>query len=171
MTGNRRKDVTKARRASKKYQYDVCLSFAGENRRYVDSVANELRGLGIRVFYDRYEQVELWGKDLYARICTMSIARPLATACYLFQQAFPVKFGQTTSVPPPRSARSKRTANTYFRLDSTTLLCPVFAAQSATLTFALSSLRTSPKWSPRSWERGNDQTTCHPCQTCCSEVT
>jgi hypothetical protein len=85
MTGNRRKDVTKARRASKKYQYDVCLSFAGENRRYVDSVANELRGLGIRVFYDRYEQVELWGKDLYAHL--HDVYSTAARYCVLFVSA------------------------------------------------------------------------------------
>ena len=32
----------------------------------VQRVANELRNLGVRVFYDRYEQAQLWGKDLYA---------------------------------------------------------------------------------------------------------
>lgn len=55
------------RRSSKveEYRYDVCLSFAGEDRRYVERVAQGLRKAGARVFYDRYEQVEMWGKDLY----------------------------------------------------------------------------------------------------------
>jgi hypothetical protein len=45
-------------------QYDVALSFAGEDRAYVDKVAERLKELGVSVFYDRFEQVELWGKDL-----------------------------------------------------------------------------------------------------------
>lgn len=45
--------------------YDVCLSFAGEDRAYVRQVASSLRDKGIRVFFDEYKIVELWGKDLY----------------------------------------------------------------------------------------------------------
>jgi hypothetical protein len=44
--------------------YDVALSFAGEDRGYVEQVAEELRQLGVTVFYDGFEQVNLWGKDL-----------------------------------------------------------------------------------------------------------
>src|SRR5690242_14759832 len=46
-------------------EYDVCLSFAGEQREYVEEVADELRGMRVRVFYDDYEKVSLWGKNLY----------------------------------------------------------------------------------------------------------
>ena len=45
-------------------KYDVALSFAGEDRGYVEQVAGELRNIGVTVFYDRFEEVELWGKDL-----------------------------------------------------------------------------------------------------------
>jgi hypothetical protein len=55
-------------RKSKEFQYDVCLSFAGEDRVYVERVANCLTSKGIRVFYDKYERVELWGKDLYSHL-------------------------------------------------------------------------------------------------------
>jgi len=44
--------------------YDVVLSFAGEDRNYVEQVAKFLRAHGVRVFYDEYEQAQLWGKDL-----------------------------------------------------------------------------------------------------------
>ncbi len=47
------------------HDYDVCLSFAGEDRDYVESVARALKNLGVKVFYDDYEQVSLWGKNLY----------------------------------------------------------------------------------------------------------
>lgn len=52
----------------KNFEYDVGLSFAGEQRSYVEQVARELRARGIRVFYDDYEQDKLWGKDLYAHL-------------------------------------------------------------------------------------------------------
>lgn len=48
--------------------YDVALSFAGEDREYVDQVAGFLRRAGVDVFYDKYEQVDLWGKDLYEHL-------------------------------------------------------------------------------------------------------
>ncbi len=54
--------------SSSEYEYDVGLSFAGEQREYVDRVANELSSLGIRVFFDDYERADLWGKDLYVHL-------------------------------------------------------------------------------------------------------
>jgi hypothetical protein len=46
------------------YKYDIALSFAGEDRDYVEEVANSLNENVVRVFYDKFEQVDLWGKDL-----------------------------------------------------------------------------------------------------------
>ncbi len=48
-----------------KFEYDIVLSFAGEDREYVDLIANELKVKGVRVFYDKFETAKLWGKDLY----------------------------------------------------------------------------------------------------------
>jgi hypothetical protein len=45
-------------------KYDVCLSFASEQRSYAEQVAHQLRLRGVRVFYDVYEQAGLWGTDL-----------------------------------------------------------------------------------------------------------
>ena len=52
----------------KSIAYDVALSFAGEDREYVDQVAGFLRRAGVDVFYDNYEQMDLWGKDLYEHL-------------------------------------------------------------------------------------------------------
>ncbi|WP_278994877.1 toll/interleukin-1 receptor domain-containing protein [Prevotella melaninogenica] len=49
----------------RKIEYDIALSFAAEDRGYVDDVANILRSKGIRVFYDKFEEANLWGKNLY----------------------------------------------------------------------------------------------------------
>jgi hypothetical protein len=54
--------------AKQDFDYDVCFSFAGEDREYVEKVAANLIALGVRVFYDRYEQAVLWGKDLYVHL-------------------------------------------------------------------------------------------------------
>ena len=49
-------------------RYDVALSFAGEDREYVDQDTRHLRRKGVELFYDKYEQVDLWGKDLYEHL-------------------------------------------------------------------------------------------------------
>ncbi len=46
------------------YEYEVALSFAGENRTYVKQVADYLKNHNISVFYDDYEKEKLWGKNL-----------------------------------------------------------------------------------------------------------
>ena len=50
------------------HPYDIGLSFAGEQRDYVRSVADFLVSRGFRVFFDDYERTGLWGKDLYAHL-------------------------------------------------------------------------------------------------------
>ena len=44
--------------------YEVALSFAGEQRDYVEEVAQALQNRGIALFYDEFEKVALWGKHL-----------------------------------------------------------------------------------------------------------
>lgn len=48
----------------KNYEYEVALSFAGEQREYVEKVSQNLTKLGVKHFYDNNEQVNLWGKNL-----------------------------------------------------------------------------------------------------------
>ena len=74
--------MKKKNRKDEEFQYDVCLSFAGEDRVYVEHVADSLRSKGIRVFYDRYEAVDLWGKDLYSHLDY--IYRSAARYCVIF---------------------------------------------------------------------------------------
>lgn len=64
------------------FEYDVALSFAGERRPYVEQVAEALRGLGVTVFYDDYETVSLWGKDLYQHLDY--VYRKAAKYCLMF---------------------------------------------------------------------------------------
>ncbi len=45
--------------------YDVALSFAGEQRVFVNEVADIFRSKGIEVFYDEFYEGKLWGEDLH----------------------------------------------------------------------------------------------------------
>mgnify|MGYP001797318136 CR=1 FL=1 len=68
--------------------YEVVLSFAGEDRDYVEQVAAYLLANNVEFFYDRFEEATLWGKDLAehldavyrssARYCVILISRHYA---------------------------------------------------------------------------------------------
>lgn len=46
------------------YKYDVALSYAGEQRHYVEKVVDFLKQQQINVFYDIDKTVEIWGENL-----------------------------------------------------------------------------------------------------------
>lgn len=48
-----------------KYEYDIAISFAGEDRKYAEKIAKALSKRDVRIFYDDYERGDLWGKNLY----------------------------------------------------------------------------------------------------------
>jgi hypothetical protein len=69
-------------RVKKDYKYDVVLSFAGEDRKYVKAVYECLTENGVNVFYDEFKEDELWGKDLYDYLD--NIYRKEAKFCLMF---------------------------------------------------------------------------------------
>ena len=66
----------------KKYEYDVALSFAGEDRQYAEALASLLKSDKYSVFYDEYEQATLWGKNIYEHLS--SIYKDKARYCVMF---------------------------------------------------------------------------------------
>ena len=46
------------------FEYDIALSFAGEQRPIVKNIADELQKHDVSVFYDEFEKSKLWGKSL-----------------------------------------------------------------------------------------------------------
>ena len=64
-------------------EFDVALSFAGENRDYVDQVANLLRDSGVKVFYDLFEEANLWGKNLYDYLSDVYMNKALYTIMFI----------------------------------------------------------------------------------------
>lgn len=71
-----------------KERYDIALSFAGEDREYVGQVAEYLAANHVAVFYDKFEEADLWGKDLVeymdwvyrtgAQYCVMFVSKHYA---------------------------------------------------------------------------------------------
>lgn len=75
-------------------KYDVALSFAGENRVYVEQIATHLKSKKISVFYDNHNKTSLWGKDLYQHLNI--IFKELAKCCVVFvSKYYPVKLWTT----------------------------------------------------------------------------
>jgi len=65
--------------------YHVALSFAGEDREYVDEVAKILRRKGVKLFYDRFEEANLWGKNLYEYLNDIYQHSTMFTIAFLSQ--------------------------------------------------------------------------------------
>lgn len=63
-------------------KYDVCFSFADEQREYVESVYNALIDLNIYVFYDKAFEVNLWGKNLLETFSEIYLSK--AKYCIMF---------------------------------------------------------------------------------------
>lgn len=66
-----------------KKKFHVALSFAGEDRAYVDDVAKALQSEGVDVFYDKFEEADLWGKDLYTHLSDVYRSRALFTVMFI----------------------------------------------------------------------------------------
>ena len=64
-------------------EFDIALSFAGEDREYVDKVASILKSKGISVFYDKFEEATLWGKNLYDYLSDIYSNKALYTIMFI----------------------------------------------------------------------------------------
>ena len=53
------------------YEFDVALSFSGKDREYAERLSGALKGNDVKVFYDRSEQANLWGKNLQIHLADL----------------------------------------------------------------------------------------------------
>jgi hypothetical protein len=67
-------------------KYHIALSFAGEDREYVDKVAQRLQEKGVKVFYDKFEETALWGKDLYTYLSDVYQNQAFYTIMFISEQ-------------------------------------------------------------------------------------
>jgi hypothetical protein len=67
------------------YEYDIAISFAGEDRKFAENYAKNLDNYGLKVFYDKYETGDLWGKDLYQHLSDVYFRKSRYCAIILSQ--------------------------------------------------------------------------------------
>ncbi len=63
-------------------QYDIAISFAGEDRSIVHHYAEDIKTKGLNIFYADFEEVDLWGTNLYDTLDT--VYRLKARYCVMF---------------------------------------------------------------------------------------
>ena len=103
-------------------EYDVALSFAGEDREHAKKIADLLRDQKFSVFYDEYEQATLWGRNLYTHLSDVYQNR--ARFCLMFISANYAQKLWTKRERESAQARAFKESREYIlplRLDSTSI--------------------------------------------------
>lgn len=73
------------KRTDVRFDYDVAISFSGPERECAERLARALQAKGVAVFYDRFDQAELWGKNLH--IYLSELYRLRSKYCVVFLSA------------------------------------------------------------------------------------
>jgi Uncharacterized protein containing a TIR (Toll-Interleukin 1-resistance) domain len=105
-----------------RFKYDIAVSFAGEDRSIVEKFVNALAANDISVFYDSWEQAQLWGKDLYQHLDM--IYQQAAQYCVIFISENYVKKAWTKHELRSAQARAFQQNSEYIlpiKLDDTEL--------------------------------------------------
>lgn len=105
-----------------KFKYDIAVSFAGEDRAIVEEFVNALAINDISVFYDSWEQAQLWGKDLYQYLDL--VYQQAARFCVIFVSEKYVKKAWTKHELRSAQARAFQQNSEYIlpiKLDDTEL--------------------------------------------------
>ena len=101
-------------------EYDVVISFAGEDRQVAKKLTDGLILKGMTVFYDEYSRADLWGKDLYTHLT--GIYRDKSKYCLMIISEFYVKKQWTSHERRAAQARAFKEHREYIlplRLDDT----------------------------------------------------
>ena len=96
---------------SDQFEYDVALSFAGEDRAAAEEFGGLLINKNIKVFYDEYQPGNLWGTDLVDHLVNI-YARKARYCVLLISQHYPLK-KWTEAERTAAQERSFRDANEY----------------------------------------------------------
>lgn len=67
------------------FEYDVAVSFAGEDRAMAERFSELLRAEGFSVFYDAWNKADLWGRNLYSHLADVYSKK--ARFCVMFLSA------------------------------------------------------------------------------------
>src|SRR6266508_3315074 len=106
----------------KEMEYDVAISFAGEQRKEARDIAKGLTDAGVKVFFDEYEDAELWGKNLYEHLS--EVYKDRAHYCIILVSAAYAKKVWTSHERRSAQARALQESQEYIlpvRIDLTEL--------------------------------------------------
>src|SRR5687768_11904634 len=72
------------------FEYDVALSFAGEDRAVAEELGDLLLNKNLKEFYDEYHAGDLWGKDLVDHLVNI-YSRKARYCLMLISQYYPLR--------------------------------------------------------------------------------
>jgi len=114
------KPASKRRKRKPSYDFEVTFSFAGEIRKYVESVNTQLKRGGVITFYDYDHQAKLAGENLFELLT--EIYKDKARFCAMFISKHYVEKPWTKVERQAAQARAFESQETYIipiRLDET----------------------------------------------------
>ncbi len=95
------------------FDYDVAISFAGENRDLAKQLFEILKSKGVKVFYDANEQANLWGRDLYQYFSEVYLNR--ARYCLMIvSEYYQLKSGLSWNVRVPKQERLAKLKSIFY---------------------------------------------------------
>jgi len=108
---------------SGKFEHDVAISYAGEDRKIAEQLAKALKERGLSVFYDRFSKDELWGKQLSTWF-KKKYGKSSLFVLVLISQHYPVKDWTNFEFATAKAEEKKRKREFILpvRLDKKTLL-------------------------------------------------
>src|SRR5262249_21045761 len=108
--------------ATGEFEYDVAVSFAGEDRATAERFAELLEAEGLSVFYDFWNKADLWGRNLYPHLAEVYSKK--AKYCVMFISAAYAKKAWTRHEMQAAQERAFRENEAYIlpvRIDDTTI--------------------------------------------------
>lgn len=89
------------------YDWDVAVSFAGEDRAVVEELVSSLQNSGAEVFYDLNESARLWGKDLEQELAEV-YAHEARFMIVCISDSYPIKDWTRFELEVGKRAANKR---------------------------------------------------------------
>ena len=112
-------------RSKQTFDYDVAISFAGEERLYASELAKNLADRGVNVFYDEFEKATLWAR-ISSHIYQTCTKIALASVSYFFPEIILLRNGHGWSGRRLRLGHSRANPSTFSRYGWTGQMFPEF---------------------------------------------
>lgn len=105
---------------SSKFEYDVAISYAGEDREIARQIVEALKNRGLSVFYDQFYKSDLWGKSL-SKWFKDKFGKSSHFVVVLVSRHYPVKDWTDFEFSAAKAEESKRKTEVILpvRLDNT----------------------------------------------------